>query len=299
MTAETLNYTKAAQQLYISRQALRQALSGMEKELGVALFMNEHNKLSLTAAGEYMKLSGKEVVQHFDTLLTGIQRFADQEVVLPVAFSTALFPFLLPEIHTILQRFQERYPSICLDMKMMSNDEVIEGIESGEIACGGAAQIGSSGPGIGMEVLIHSKVVVSYNDNHPLDSKEMIRVEDLEGMNCIGMGSLQKSMPLLYQTCQEKGLTFQYGIVKYAIDAFYQIVHGNVVGIDVGKEGVPDLGGIHDSCLEDYFWDIGLLYQKNYQHSREVQIFCRFMAEEYERMKAEQRDTGISSLSGF
>ena len=62
-TADTLNYTKAAERLYMSRQALRQALASMEEELGFPLFLNERNKLSLTVQGEYLQLSATKVVE--------------------------------------------------------------------------------------------------------------------------------------------------------------------------------------------------------------------------------------------
>ena len=53
-TAETLNYTRAAEGLFITRQSLRQALGNLEKEIGAPLFRNEKNHLSLTEYGEYL-----------------------------------------------------------------------------------------------------------------------------------------------------------------------------------------------------------------------------------------------------
>ena len=48
-TARTLNYTKAAQECYISRQALRQQIQFLELELHCRLFQNDHNRITLTA----------------------------------------------------------------------------------------------------------------------------------------------------------------------------------------------------------------------------------------------------------
>lgn len=44
-TAETMNYTKAAEALFTSRQALRHTLDTLEKELGQDLFETDHNRL--------------------------------------------------------------------------------------------------------------------------------------------------------------------------------------------------------------------------------------------------------------
>ena len=70
-TADTLNYTKAAERLYMSRQALRQSLASMEEELGMPLFVNERNRLSLTVQGEYLQLSARTVVEAFEKMMGG------------------------------------------------------------------------------------------------------------------------------------------------------------------------------------------------------------------------------------
>lgn len=48
-----LNDTPASQDLHIARQSLRQDIASMETELSQPLFVNTHNKLSLTKYGAY------------------------------------------------------------------------------------------------------------------------------------------------------------------------------------------------------------------------------------------------------
>ena len=45
---EEMNYTRAAQRLFLSRQALRQCITALEAELCGPLFVSAHHKLSLT-----------------------------------------------------------------------------------------------------------------------------------------------------------------------------------------------------------------------------------------------------------
>ena len=96
-TAELLNYTRAADQLFITRQSLRQAIAAMEAELGQPLFVNTRNKLALTEYGAYLAVSGADVVGAFDRMQEGLNRLAKRETVIRAAFSVSLFPFILPD----------------------------------------------------------------------------------------------------------------------------------------------------------------------------------------------------------
>ncbi len=52
--AELLNFTAAAERLYISQPALSRNISALEEELGVMLFLRRNNVLSLTPGGEIL-----------------------------------------------------------------------------------------------------------------------------------------------------------------------------------------------------------------------------------------------------
>lgn len=48
---DEMNYSRAAQRLFLSRQALRQSISALEAELCGPLFLSAHHKLTLTDRG--------------------------------------------------------------------------------------------------------------------------------------------------------------------------------------------------------------------------------------------------------
>ena len=54
---ESLNYSKSATDLFVSRQALRQAMQNLEREIGQTLFRNEANKLVATSAANLLYAS--------------------------------------------------------------------------------------------------------------------------------------------------------------------------------------------------------------------------------------------------
>lgn len=76
-TAETLNFTDAARELYISPQALTQQIARLEQELGMPLFVRTTRKVALTEAGLFC-------YQRFAPVLAAFLA-AEQEVTLQLS----------------------------------------------------------------------------------------------------------------------------------------------------------------------------------------------------------------------
>ena len=285
VTADTLNYTRAAERLYMSRQALRQALASMEEELGMPLFVNERNKLSLTVQGEYLQLSAQSVVEEFEKMMVDVKQFCQGQSTLRVGISVSLFPFLLPEIGGILERFQEKYLQVKVDTDLMTNDEVIDGVQGGRLDCGALVQMKCRRPGIQAQPLAEYPAIMSVGAELKEKVRKGMRLEDLADYQCIGMGSLEKSMTPLYEDCLCRGITLRHEIVPDAIDAFYRISHSEAIGFDIGMENAPTIGKIFDCPLEGYTWEVGMLYPQAGLDKKEIQLFYRFVEEEYRKIR--------------
>ena len=65
---DEMNYSRAAQRLFLSRQALRQSISALEAELCGPLFLSAHHKLTLTDHGMRLPPHAAPVVAQFQQL---------------------------------------------------------------------------------------------------------------------------------------------------------------------------------------------------------------------------------------
>ena len=65
---DEMNYSRAAQRLFLSRQALRQSISALEAELCGPLFVSAHHKLSLTERGLSLQRHAAPVVEQFQQM---------------------------------------------------------------------------------------------------------------------------------------------------------------------------------------------------------------------------------------
>lgn len=118
--AECGTITKAAEILHISQPALSMMLRKLESELEVLLFVRNHNRLSLTPAGE-MVLSHVHVISsQLAQIKEDTRRLKRSDDCISVSFcSKGLMWFFIPV-------FSERYPDIRLEVGgfQESNDDI-------------------------------------------------------------------------------------------------------------------------------------------------------------------------------
>ena len=67
--ADSGSFLKAAEQMYISANAVTKQVNLLERELGVTLFLRSHQGLKLTEAGELIYVEAKKLIQHSNTVL--------------------------------------------------------------------------------------------------------------------------------------------------------------------------------------------------------------------------------------
>lgn len=281
-TAETLNYTRAAEGLFITRQSLRQALSNLESEIGAPLLQNEKNHLSLTEYGEYLAFAGRDVVQSFDAMTTELSRLVSRQSTLRVAFSVSLLTFLLTGVERMVKEFQARFPHLKLEILTLTADEVVDAALNGEIDCGCVLQMPCPQPGCTVHVLKSYPVAVDFGDKMPLFGRETVTLHDLKGVPLIGMGSLEKVAFPLWKDCRREGIALDYQTMPNAIDAFYHIQHSLSAGLDiyypVEEADIPNTRG---SLLPGYTWELALLCPDASPAAHLSRLFCRHLEEQY------------------
>ncbi len=283
--AQILNYTRAAEELFTSRQALCHTLGNLEKELGQPLFSNERNHLSLTEYGEYLLHAFRDLVADFDRTEADVNRFFHQSVTLHVSFAVSLFPFHLPNIDPILQEFSARHPHVLLNIDRRTPDEIVDEVECGAVDCGILLQMPTLRPDCSATPVRTSHVAVCSGPNSPLYGKKVLTLEELSTVRLIGMGSLDKIANPFWEDCRRTGLVLNYTVVPNAVDALYQIRNSLASGFNTFLNDPNALPVSHPAVpkalLPGYTWEVAALCPKNRPNFHAAHLFAVFLQEKY------------------
>lgn len=296
-TVETMNFTRAAEALFISRQALRQSLSALERELGEPLFETERNRLTLTQYGEYLARACPKAVAEFDRMEQDVNRFFRQKTALRFAYAVNLFPYNLPGLDPyVLKDFSYKFPHIDLQVFSRPADEVIRMVEEREADLGCVLQMPTPRKSCEVTVIRSSPLVVTFGRESPFYEKSRITLEELADIPLVGMGSLDKITRPLWAECQRRSISLNYRVVPSTIDALYLAHHSEAACLNTvppNWSGEPPV-----TMLEDYSWDVSLLCPTDTPAYHSAQILSSYLCDHYQRLFADpnQQLPGSQSL---
>ncbi|SDD88372.1 transcriptional regulator, LysR family [Pricia antarctica] len=132
--AEELHFRKAAERLYISQPGLSRQIKQMEDILGVKLFIRDKRKVSLTAAGTYLKKEVDYIINHLEFTLKQtklVQTGSLGEV--RIGFLGSAMQSILPDL---LIKANVQLPQIQFSLKELANSAQVEALEKDQLDLG-------------------------------------------------------------------------------------------------------------------------------------------------------------------
>ena len=216
---EDLNYTRAAGRVFMSRQAVRQNIAELERELSGPLFENDRNRLRLTAKGELLRSRAAPVVAAFQALQQAMNADVRLASPLRLGVSVALVPDYLPGLDRHLESFRRSYPNLPLEPLRLSNDEAVPALLSGALDACLVMDLGFSRPETERSVLTSHPAAILLGSAHPLFRRERLQLQDLDGLRLFVPGLGEEFSPL-FDTAARAGADVDFEILP----SFYQVL---------------------------------------------------------------------------
>ena len=131
--ARLRNFTRAAEELHVAQPALSKAISNLELELGVRLFVRTSRRVSLTDAGETFAARARRILADAALLRSEMDEFAGGARGV-VRVST--WYHLEPDLPAILRDFGAAFPGVDVSILELPAAETLEALRHDQICLG-------------------------------------------------------------------------------------------------------------------------------------------------------------------
>lgn len=175
--AEDLNFTHAAQRLYISQPSLSKQIRELERDLQVELLHRSSQQVALTGAGAALLEHARQLLAGWDAAMADARDLdAHDKAALPVGFVSSGAQELTPRI---LRRFAELRPGWRVVMSQAPWSDPTAGLAAGTVK---AAILRLPIPGqrrFHTRTLIIEPRVIALPSSHPLAAQDVVGMHQL------------------------------------------------------------------------------------------------------------------------
>ena len=249
---DEMNYSRAAQRLFLSRQALRQSITALEAELCGPLFLSAHHKLTLTDRGISLQRHAAPVVEQFQQMQAALRAEIQSAQPVCIGISVSLVPDYLPGLETQLDKFRQQYPHVEMRFRMMDNDAVADGVEQGELDAGLVIDLGCAAPVLARTTLRADPACLLVPRGHPFWEKESIPLADLRGQRVLLPSLRQDLFSPLWSACARAGFAPNAEIGPSFYQAYYLVQEQLCTCLTRYEPGARrELDRVRDVLLED------------------------------------------------
>lgn len=201
MLAKTLNFSRAAENLYTTQSTFSRQIHMMEQELGVKLFHRHSKKVELSSAGAYLQTEFEALLNEID-IIVGNARKLDARYTGTVTVGVTDLEEL-PGLAKAMQAFRKEYPDAFVKIKVAPFSQLVQDIQNGEldIVCcmrSPAAAIA----GFRRTFLRKGHFFCLVPTSSPLASKKELTPQDIEGNTWI-FRDLKNSTPIVARLQRE------------------------------------------------------------------------------------------------
>lgn len=201
--AKHLNFTKAAEELFITQSSVSKIIRSLEDELGMVLF-HRSPKIQLTDIGKELYRKSDLLISLIESIPNDIQEVAELNrgfirIGIPPITGSAFFP-------QIIGKFKKLYPNIEIRLIEEGSKVIEDLLDKRELDLGVVCSLPKDANAYHMMHYLKSPLLAGINVNNPLSRKKVITFEELKGEPLILMQENFSLYDLIIHRCHEKGI---------------------------------------------------------------------------------------------
>lgn len=250
---QCLNFSKAAEMMFISQPTLSHSITCLEKELGTTLLTRDTKHVKLTRAGEIFLPAAIDIMDRYQSVANKLsQGFDPDGDVLNIGYSGPIVGSALP---AWANEFRSLHPQIQVHVLRYQSTAIMQAFQEHSIHFGVLYKISAVNfPGLKFQGVGAEKFKVLMNSNHPLANQPRIDLAQLR--NEPFLICERSCSPYYYDRvmsiCEKRGLAPSISYYTALVGDIYRLVSSGV-GV-----AIMSYSEKRDSGLSDVkFVDIG------------------------------------------
>lgn len=242
VVADTLNFTKAAEELHLSQPAVTSQVRGLEEGLGIALFDRVGRNATLTPAGKALLPYVRQIETLTSDAIAALAPFGVQEgVELNIGASHTIGVYLLPKLLPMLVR---DWPKLRIHIVSGSTTEILNALATHQVSIGLIEAPGHR-PDLKIETFAEDELSLILPPSHRWAKKATLRAAEIvqepillresgSGMRRFVEEYLEKNGVLSQQLCTNVDMNSTEAIIS-AVEAGLGIGFVPVMALDKAK----------------------------------------------------------------
>jgi LysR family hydrogen peroxide-inducible transcriptional activator len=258
--ARTKNFSRAAEQCHVAQPSLSQQIMKLEDELGERLFERTKREVSLTPAGDLLRVHAERVLQEVDLARDGVREFRGLvrgRVALGVLPTVA--PYFLPQR---LRAFSSRFPAVEVVVHEDTTDQLAAAVLAKEVDLA-LVSLPVERVGLAAEEFFDEKLLVALPAGHALAKRPRLTFDDLEREAFILMKEGHCLSGQALQFCRINGFAPQISFRSAQIETVLAFVaKGWGVSVVPEMACTRPMRGVRFRTLAGMTRSIGIIYRK-------------------------------------
>jgi LysR family hydrogen peroxide-inducible transcriptional activator len=258
--ARTKNFSRAAEQCHVAQPSLSQQIMKLEDELGERLFERTKREVSLTPAGDLLRVHAERVLQEVELARDGGREFRGLvrgRVVLGVLPTVA--PYFLPQR---LRAFSSRFPAVEVVVHEDTTDQLAAAVLAKEVDLA-LVSLPVERVGLAAEEFFDEKLLVALPAGHALAKRPRLTFDDLEREAFILMKEGHCLSGQALQFCRINGFAPQISFRSAQIETVLAFVaKGWGVSVVPEMACTRPMRGVRFRTLAGMTRSIGIIHRK-------------------------------------
>lgn len=233
VTAELLNFQRAAEKLHLTQPGLSRRIQKLEQTMGVELFHRTTRSVSLTGVGRHFLPMARQQIANLSEMLDSIKEVAEKRF---GKIRVASLPTVVYQVFpSLLLTYAASHPNIGVQVFDGNHDFVARQVQTGVAEFGVGMDPGGEGDLV-FTPLLRDEYVLAVHDSDPMARLEQVTLADLRQARLV-IGGRDSGNRLLLEVL--------LGQAAMSLRWFYEVEHVSclleLVEAGVGCAIVPAL----------------------------------------------------------